>query len=328
MRRRDLITLLGGAAASSVSWPLAARGQQPATPLIGYLSTASPGTYAPPDFRQGLSQAGYIEGRNVAIEYRWADGDYGRLPALAADLVRRQVTVIFVERGTPGALAAKAATATIPIVFSIGGDPVKLGLVASLNRPGGNVTGMSLLVNSLAPKRLELLRELVPITDSIAFLVNPTNPNAALDVQGVQDAARVIGQRILVVKAASEREIDTAFATLTQARAGALIVASDATFGNRRDQLVAAAARHAMPTIFDRREYAAAGGLMSYGDLRSESTRQIGIYVGRILKGEKPADLPIIQPTKFELIINLKTAKTLGLTIPPSLLLRADEIIK
>jgi putative ABC transport system substrate-binding protein len=321
MRRRGFITLLGGAAA----WPLAARAQQP-VPVIGQLSPFRPGVYAPPEFLTGLGEVGFVEGRNVVIEYHWANGDYGLFPALAADLVRRRVSAIY-ARTTPAALAAKTATTSIPIVFAIGGDPVKLGLVASMNRPGGNVTGFTGIANALTAKRLELLRDLVPQAETIAFLVNPTNQNAESDTQDVQAAARAIGRRILVVAATNEQELDRAFATIVNEKAGALLVASDAgLFQGRVDRIVALAARHAVPTIYDTSS-PAAGQLIRYGRATLASHDQ-GAYVGRILKGEKPGDLPVQQPTRFELVINLKTAKTLGLTVPPTLLAIANEVIE
>ena len=328
MRRRDLLSL---AAAGAIAWPLAARAQQKAMPVVGFLSTgnASPGPVAPlvAAFRQGLSETGYVEGQNVTIEYRWAEGHYDRLPALAADLVGRKVDVIVSTGGTPTALAAKNATSTIPIVFRAGTDPVGDGLVASLARPGGNLTGVSMIIDELTPKRLELLSELVPQAKVIALLVNPKNPATENVMRDVQEAARVKGLQLPILKANSESEIDAAFATLVQLQAGALVVAADPFLTSRREQLVALATRHAVPAIYAWREFAEAGGLISYGSSLTTAFRQLGNYAGKILKGAKPADLPVQQPTRFELVINLKTAKALRLTIPQSLLLRADDVI-
>jgi len=327
MRRREFITLLGGAAAA---WPLTARAQQPAMPVIGYLSARTPETDLPllAALRRGLNETGYVEGKNVAIEFRWGRGQYDRLAALAEDLVRRQVAVIVTGGGEPSALAAKAATATIPVVVNLGDDPVRSGLVASLNRPGGNITGVTSLLGALGPKQFGLLRELIPQGVLIAMLVDPSVPWAESITMSTQAAARSVGQEIVVLGASGQRDIDTAFATIVQRRAGALLVTSSPFFFTRADYLIALAARHALPTVYWRREIADAGGLMSYGSSTAEMYGQMGIYAGKILNGAKPADLPVMQPTKFELVINLITAKALGLEVPPMLLARADEVIE
>jgi putative ABC transport system substrate-binding protein len=326
MRRREVITLLGSAAAA---WPLAARAQQASMPVIGWLGSGSPGPSAPSVtvFRQGLAEAGYVEGRNVAIEYRWAEGQYDRLPALAAELVRGQVAVI-VATPIPAALAAKAATGTIPIVFSAAADPVNLGLVGSLARPGGNATGVNFFQAELSAKQLGLLRELRPNAARIGVLVNPANANVEGLTKDVTAAAAALGIEIEIVRARDSREIEEAFATLVHNNAGALLVGADSFFFNRRVQLATLAARHAIPAVFFNREFAEAGGLMSYGSSLSEMNRQLGVYTGRILKGAKPDELPVVQSTKFELVINLPTAKALGLEIPPMLLAHADEVIE
>jgi len=327
MRRREFITLLGGAAAA---WPLAARAQQLPVPVIGYLHSGSSSSYGHlvAGFREGLKETGYIEGRNVAIDYRWAEGRYDQLPVLAADLVSRRVSVIVTQGGDPPPLAAKSATSTIPIVFTSSSDPVKLGLVGSLNRPGGNVTGFWAYTSQLGPKRFEMMRQLFPASTLIAVLMNPHNPNAHIDMPGLQDAARTLGQSISFVMASSETEIDAVFATLSDQHVSALLVNTDPYFLARRDQFVSLAARYSVPTVYPWREAVAAGGLMSYGASLADAYRQVGVYVGRILKGEKPSDLPVMQPTKFELVINLKTARALGLQIPDKLLALADEVIE
>jgi putative tryptophan/tyrosine transport system substrate-binding protein len=327
MRRREFITLLGG---SAVAWPLAARAQQSALPVIGFLSGRSldDSKQMMAALGQGLNEQGFVERQNVAIEYRWADGQYDRLPALAADLVRRQVAMILAVGSVPSPLAAKAATSTIPIVFIVGGDPVKFGLVASLNRPGGNLTGVSVLSGPLTAKRLELLHELVPQAGVIACLVNPNNPEADSQLTDIRAAARTFGQEVLILNASTDHELHTAFATLVRERVAGLLLGNDAFFVLRREQLVALAARHAIPAVYFLREFAAAGGLMSYGDTLTDAYRQVAVYIGRILKGTKPADLPVQQSTKVELIINLKTANALGLDVPPTLLARADEVIE
>jgi len=322
MRRREFAILV----AATVAWPIVASAQK-AMPVIGFLGGASPGPHAPfvAAFHQGLSDTGYVEGQNMAIEYRWAEGQYDRLPALAADLVSRKVDLIVATSGGHNpALAAKNATSTIPIVFAMGGDPVAYGLVASLARPGGNITGFSILVRELMPKRLELLSELVPRARVVAMLMNERNIG---DIEGMKQAARAKGVQLQILEAGTEGEIDAAFASLVRLHAGALLVA-DPFYLTRREQLVALAARYAVPTIYDWREYVVAGGLISYGTSLTAVYRQVGIYAGKILKGAKPADLSIQQPTTFELVINLQTAKALGLTIPPSILTLADEVIE
>jgi putative tryptophan/tyrosine transport system substrate-binding protein len=323
MTRRELMLLL----ASAMIAPRALRAQQKAMPVVGFLHFASPGPFAPfvAAFRKGLAEPGYVEGQNLAIEYRWAEGSADRLPALAADLVGRKVDVIVTQGGILPAQAAKGATATIPIVFT-GGAPVEQGLVASLARPGGNLTGFTFFLIELVPKRFELLSELVPEARVIALLVNPSPPNSWLGE--LQQAARTKGVQLPILKAATESEIDAGFASLVELRAGALLVGPDPFFNDRREQLVALAARHALPTSYEWRESVAAGGLISYGPSLTATYRQVGIYAGRILKGAKPADLPVQQPTRFELVVNLKTAKALGLTVPPSILARADEVIE
>jgi len=327
MRRRDLITLLAGAAAA---WPLTARAQRQPTATIGFLSTRSPGeaAYVTAAFRQGLKESGFVEGENVAFDFRWANLQYDRLPALAADLIGNRVTVIAAVGGIHSGLAAKAATSTIPVVFVSAGDPVGFGLVPSLSRPGGNITGISMVTVALAPKRLELLHQSVPPSGAIAMLANPTSPYFGPETKDVQAAARVLGREVRVFNASAERDIDAAFATLVQQRAAAVLISGDPFFDSQRDRLVALATRHAVPAIYQWREFATIGGLMSYGSSIADAYREAGVYTGRILKGAKPADLPVIQPTKYELVINLKTAKALGLTIPPSVLVRADEIIQ
>jgi ABC-type uncharacterized transport system substrate-binding protein len=325
VNRRAFIALLGGVAA----WPLVARAQQPSMPVIGFLHQGSPqpSAHQIDAFRLGLREAGYVEGRNVVLEFRWANGEYDQLPALAADLVRRQPSVITAAL-LPAARAAKAATATIPIVFVTGSDPIESGLVTSLNRPAENVTGVSLFSVVLAAKRLELLHELVPRATVFAVLVNPTNPNAASNMREIEAAAHRTGLQIAFIRISSDRDYDAVFSTISQLRAGALMVSADGFFASQREQLIALAARLAVPTIYFQREFVNAGGLISYGASSSDMYRHAGIYAGKILKGAKPTELPIEQPTKFELVINLKTAKALGIDIPPMLLARADEVIE
>ena len=327
MRRREFIAMLGGVA---VAWPYAARAQQPGMPVIGFLGAGGPRTLRDQveAFYRGLNEIGYIEGQNVTIEYRWAEGQYDRLPGLAAELVQRQVTLIVTTGGIATALAAKAATTTIPIVFTSGTDPIETGLVASLNRPGGNITGASFLADVLEAKRVELLHEVVPNVGVIALLVNPNNTRAEAQLRDTQEAAARLGIRLIVLRASNEPEIDTSFAILVREGARALLVASDAFFYSRHNQLVALAARHTVPAIYQLREFTAAGGLMSYGTSVAEAYHQAGVYTGRILKGEKPADLPVIQSTKFELVINLKTAKALGVAVSNAMQLLADELIE
>jgi putative ABC transport system substrate-binding protein len=326
VKRREFITLLGGAAA----WPLAARAQQPGMPVMGFLDSGSriANAHLVAAFRQGLNETGYAEGQDVAIEYRWAEGDYNRLPALAADLVRRQVSVIVATGGEPSGRAAKAATTTIPIVFDSTSSPVELGWVTSLNRPGGNMTGVNQMVGELVRKELGLLHELILQAQVIAMLVDPNFPSTESVVTNAQTAAGALGRNLQVLTAGGEQDFDTVFTTLVQQRTSALFVAPAPFFYRQRDRIIALAARHAIPTLYVRREFAAAGGLMSYGTSLADTYRQVGIYAGRVLKGAKPADLPVVQPTRFDLVINLKTAKALGLEIPPMLLARADEVIE
>jgi len=324
VRRRELMLLLAG----MMTAMRVLRAEQKAVPVVGWLCSGLPDAWAiyVAAFRQGLGDAGYVEGRNVLIEYRWAEDHYERLPILAADLVRRQVAVL--AANTAAVPVAKAATSTIPIVFMTSADPVATGLVSSLNRPGGNLTGVTTLAMDLGPKRLELLHELVPTATAIALLRNPSIPNAEVQLRDLQEAARTLGLQLRVLRASTDRDIDTVFATLVQQRADALLVANDPFFVSRRDQIVAQAARNALPAIYFFRDFVTAGGLMSYGPSFTNASRQIGIYVGKILNGTKPADLPVQQPTTFELVVNLNTAKALGLTVPPSILARADEVIE
>jgi putative tryptophan/tyrosine transport system substrate-binding protein len=327
VRRREFIALLGGAAAT---WPLAARAQQPAMPVIGFLSSRSPGESAAvvAAFRRGLGEAGFVEGRDLIIAFRWAEGHYDQLPALAADLVGLKVALLFAAAGPPSAVAAKAATSTIPIVFSGSNDPVGLGLVVSLNRPGGNVTGMSTFTSVLAAKRLELLKELVPAAAVMAYLINPSNPSAEFERKESAPAASALGIQLHVLNASTQQELDTAFATLPKLGAGGLVVAPEPFFDSQRDRIVFLSAQHSVPAIYGFRDYVVAGGLISYGTSITESYRQAGIYAARILKGEKPAGLPVMQPTTFELVLNLKVAKALGLIVPDKLLVAADEVIE
>jgi len=326
MRRREFITLIGGAAA----WPIVVRAQQAAMPMIGAVHSATSDSYAPmmAAFVRGVGEMGHVEGRNVAIEYRWAENQLDRLPALTADLVRRHAAVIFAAGSTDTALAAKVTTSTIPIVFANGADPVAVGLVASLNRPGGNITGVTFLVVTLGQKKLEMLREVVPTAAVVAFLLNPKLATADIQLKDMQAAARTLGLQLHVVHASADPDLDVAFASLVQLRAGALVIGADAFFNSRRDQLVALAARHSIPTVYPWREAAAAGGLMSYGTSLLDAYRQAGNYAGRILNGEKTAELPVQQSVKVELVINLKTAKSLGLNFPITLLGRADEVVE
>jgi putative ABC transport system substrate-binding protein len=329
MKRRDFITLLGGAAAA---WPLAARAQQPPMPVVGYLSSGSSNSDAnkigAAEFREALRRAGFVNGRNVAIEYRWADGHYDRLPGLAADLVRRRVDAIVTAGATPNVLAAKMATTSIPILFAIGGDPVRLGLVANLRRPGGNLTGTTNLNTEILPKRLELLHELVPAADTIALLVNPTNPAADGQTKDVQAAARVLGRQISILRASEENDLNSIFTTLTRSGARGLVIAGDGLFVSHSEQLAALALRHGVPAIFQFPQFTAGGGLMSYGASYVEQYRVVAGYTARVLKGESPAEMPVEQEARIELIINLRTAKVLDLVMPTALLVRADEVIE
>jgi putative ABC transport system substrate-binding protein len=327
IHRREFITLLGGAA---VAWPVAARAQQPAMPVVGFVSGRSPGSdaYLVEGFRRGLRENGFTEGQNFALEFRWADGRLDRLPAMAGELIERKVAVLFAGAADVATGALRVASAIVPVVFAMGSDPVETGLVASFNRPGGNLTGVTVITNTLWPKRLELLRELLPTTPLIALLVNPTNLAHLSATRELNDAARKLGQEVLILPASVEADFEITFAALVEKRASALVVSDDALFTNRRDVLAALAARHAVPAIYGRREFASAGGLMSYGASTLDQYYQSGVYVGRILRGTKPADLQFLQPTKFELVINLKTARALRITVPPTLLARADEVIE
>ena len=327
MKRREFIAVLGGAVLSSACWPLAARAQQPAMPLVGYVSSASEDASYMAAFRQGLADLDYSEGRNVAIEFRWADGKFERLPELIADLMQRRAAVIAVGGITSG-LAAKAATTATPIVFLAADDPVKFGLVTSLNRPGGNATGLNLLTSELTTKRLELIRDVLPPASVVAVLVNPRSPESEPQTRDIERVARSVGQQIRILNASNDRDIDAVFATLVEARDAGLLVTNDALFSSSRDQIVALAASRAIPTIYDRRAYADAGGLMSYGTHYLDGRRRLGSYAAKILNGAKPADLPVEQSTKFEFVLNVKTAKTLGLDVPDRLLALADEVIE
>jgi putative ABC transport system substrate-binding protein len=326
VRRREFVAALGAA----IAWPLAARAQQQPIPVVGFLHSGVRDKFARPvaAFHQGLGEAGFVEGRTVAVEYRWAENHYDQLPAMAADLVSRGVKVIATPGSTPAALAAKAASAEIPLVFLIGNDPVKLGLVTSLNAPGGNVTGISFLINALEAKKLEVLHELVPAASTIGVLLNPTNPIVETQLKDVQQAGRALDLKIIALNVGSEADIGAAFATMLEQHAGALLVTADPALTSWRDRMIELAARHAIPAVYHLREFTDAGGLISYGTSLSDGYRQVGVYVGRILKGARPADLPVVQPTKFELVINLKTAKTLHLDIPAKLLATADEVIE
>jgi len=327
MRRREFIALFGGAAAS---WPLAVYAQQRPMPVIGFVNAASPGPLRQQiaAFREGLKNSDYVEGQNVAVEYRWAEGQYDRLPALVADLVRQQVSVIVAGGGAPAELAVKAATTTIPIVFSTGGDPVRSGLVASLNQPSGNITGVYHFATGLEAKRLGLLHEMLPKATPIAVLINPNYADAENQLRDVQEAAARLGVQLIIVRADAESDFDAAFSDLVRQRAGALLVSASPFFNTRREQLVVLAARHAVPAIFEWRDFAVAGGLMSYGTSLADAYRQVGVYAGQILKGAKPVDLPVVQSTRFELVINMSTAKALGVDVPPTLIARADEVIE